>query len=244
VWDVRNPTQLPIEQLIPAAPQAEQTSAGVPRLAGERGSFSDRELVRFAALHGAVTMDHVRDAFSVGRTSAYRRVAALIEAGLLERLEILSEAPSVLRATRAGLRYVGLDLGLCTVSAGTLLHQLWCTSTALMLERDYEEVAVLGERELRFIERSEGRTLYSAKLGERPDDPTDSLTEQVFTNVSYILAHREADPDSAERLARVAGTEPSFTTTTKVGGRRENWWSRPEGTRTPPIGSSSSRPTA
>lgn len=67
----------------------------------------------------------------------------------------------------------------------------------------------------------------------RPDDPTDSLTEQVLTNVAYVIAHREADPDSAERLARVAGTEPSWTTTIKVGGRRENWWSRAEGSRTP-----------
>lgn len=67
----------------------------------------------------------------------------------------------------------------------------------------------------------------------RPDDPTDSLTEQVLTNVAYIVAHREADPDSAERLARIAGTEASRTTTTKVGGRRQYWWSRPEGTRTP-----------
>lgn len=67
----------------------------------------------------------------------------------------------------------------------------------------------------------------------RPDDPTDSLTEQVLTNVAYVIAHREADPDSAERLARVVGTEPSWTTTTKVGGRRENWWSRAEGSRIP-----------
>lgn len=67
----------------------------------------------------------------------------------------------------------------------------------------------------------------------RPDDATDSLTEQVLTNVAYVVAHREADPDSAERLARVIGTEPSWTTTTKVGGRRENWWSRAEGSRTP-----------
>lgn len=67
----------------------------------------------------------------------------------------------------------------------------------------------------------------------RPDDPGDSLTEQVLTNVVYLIAHREADPDSAERLARVVGTEPSWTTTTKVGGKREGWWSRAEGSRTP-----------
>jgi type IV secretory pathway TraG/TraD family ATPase VirD4 len=67
----------------------------------------------------------------------------------------------------------------------------------------------------------------------RPDDPTDSLTEQVLTNVEFCVVHREADPDSAERLARVAGTEQTWVTTTKVGGRRENWWSGPEGSRTP-----------
>lgn len=69
--------------------------------------------------------------------------------------------------------------------------------------------------------------------GARPEDPTDSLTEQVLTNVAYAVIHREADPDSAERLARVAGTEPSFVTTEKVGGPVRKPWERPEGTRTP-----------
>jgi hypothetical protein len=44
----------------------------------------------------------------------------------------------------------------------------------------------------------------------------DTLTEQVITNVGYTIAHRIADPDSAERLARMAGTEPDWTRTEQV----------------------------
>jgi type IV secretory pathway TraG/TraD family ATPase VirD4 len=69
--------------------------------------------------------------------------------------------------------------------------------------------------------------------GARSDDPSDTFTEQVLTNIEYAVVHREADPDSAERLARVAGTRPSWTTTEKVGGQKESWWDKREGTRTP-----------
>jgi len=65
----------------------------------------------------------------------------------------------------------------------------------------------------------------------RPEDASDTLTEQVLSNVSYTVAHRIADPDSAERLARIAGTEPAWTVTEKVGGGLLAG-SRREGTRT------------
>jgi type IV secretory pathway TraG/TraD family ATPase VirD4 len=54
--------------------------------------------------------------------------------------------------------------------------------------------------------------------GARPDDPSDTLTEQVLSNVEFTLAHRIGDPDSAERLARLAGTAPSWTTTHRTSG--------------------------
>jgi hypothetical protein len=44
----------------------------------------------------------------------------------------------------------------------------------------------------------------------------DTLTEQVISNVGYTIAHRIADPDSAERLARMAGTEPDWTRTEQL----------------------------
>lgn len=109
------------------------------------------------------------DAFGVGRTAAYRRVAACIAQGLLERLALLREEPTVLRATRSGLRFAGLDLGLCVVSPGSVSHWLRCTSVALELGERYGSDRVIAERELRFIEQAEGRPIYSAKLGHRPD---------------------------------------------------------------------------
>lgn len=66
----------------------------------------------------------------------------------------------------------------------------------------------------------------------RPDDASDTLTEQVLTNIEFAVIHRESDPDSAERLARMAGTKQSWVTTRRVSGV----WGIDglgEGTRTP-----------
>ncbi len=65
----------------------------------------------------------------------------------------------------------------------------------------------------------------------RPDDPSDTLTEQVLSNVEFTVAHRIGDPDSAERLARVAGTEPAWASTQRVDGTGMAL-PRGEGTRT------------
>ncbi len=68
----------------------------------------------------------------------------------------------------------------------------------------------------------------------RPEDGgSDTLTEQVLTNVEYVVVHREADPDSAERLARMAGTEPTWVTTQQVGVKVQGLFERQPGTRTP-----------
>lgn len=149
--------------------QVGEARAGGLRLSGVRGGFSDRELVRFVGLHGAVSVEHVMGAFGVGRTAAYRRVATCISQGLLERLALLREEPAVLRATRPGLRFAGLDLPLCVVSPGSVGHWLRCASVALAMEERCGPGPVIAERELRWIERSEGRPIFSAKLGHHPD---------------------------------------------------------------------------
>jgi type IV secretory pathway TraG/TraD family ATPase VirD4 len=66
----------------------------------------------------------------------------------------------------------------------------------------------------------------------RPDDPSDTLTEQVLTNIEFAVVHRESDPNSAERLARVAGTKQSWSTTRRVSGA-PGMGGMGEGTRTP-----------
>ena len=52
----------------------------------------------------------------------------------------------------------------------------------------------------------------------RPDDASDTLTEQVLTNLEYAAVHRQSDPASAERLAQMAGTDPAWVTTRRVTG--------------------------
>lgn len=139
---------------------------------GGRGAWGsserDRELVRFVGLHGAVAMEHVMLALGVGRTAAYRRVAACIEADLLERLDLLRGVPSLIRATAPGLRYAGLGLRVATISSGSVDHWLRCASTAILLSAEFGADAVLSERQLRQLEEVEGRPVFSAKVGEHP----------------------------------------------------------------------------
>lgn len=138
------------------------------RLPLKRGS-RDRELLRYVGRHGLVSIEHVMAALGVGRTAAYRRVAACIEAGLLERLDLLRSEPSLLRATRAGLRYAGLGLPLAVVSPGAVDHWLRCATTAQRLAAEFGAERILTERELALHERIEGKPIASARLGENPD---------------------------------------------------------------------------
>ena len=67
--------------------------------------------------------------------------------------------------------------------------------------------------------------------GARPEDGTDTLTEQVLSNIEFAVVHRVGDPDSAERFARMAGTLPAWTVTQRVSGAGA-MLSSGEGTRT------------
>ncbi len=67
--------------------------------------------------------------------------------------------------------------------------------------------------------------------GARPDDASDTLTEQVLSNIEFAVIHRIGDPDSAERLARLAGTTPAWSTTQRVSGNVMAYGTG-EGTRT------------
>ncbi len=128
----------------------------------------DQELVRFVGRHGAVAIEHVMAAMGVGRTAAYRRVGACVERGLLERLALLRGEPSLLRATRDGLRYAGLGLDVAVISPGSVDHWLRCASTSLLLAEEFGADRILTERELCLFERIERRAIASAKVGELP----------------------------------------------------------------------------
>jgi hypothetical protein len=133
-------------------------------------------------------MRHVMTALGVGRTAAYRRVAVCVDAGLLERLDLLSTEPGLLRATRDGLRYAGLGLPFAKVTPGAVDHLLRCTSTALQLGERYGDERILSERELVLAEQIAGRPIASADLGERRGGPCLHRPDLVVQADSGMIA--------------------------------------------------------
>jgi hypothetical protein len=129
----------------------------------------DRRLVSYVGRHGAVSIAHVMATADLCQAAAYRRVAALIDAGLLERLDLLRGEPALIRATRSGLRYAGLGMAPAVVSPGSVDHWLRCATVALDLEALHGAHRILTARELICAERHEGRPIASAKLGELPN---------------------------------------------------------------------------
>ncbi|MGA8744332.1 MAG: TraM recognition domain-containing protein [Solirubrobacterales bacterium] len=87
-----------------------------------------------------------------------------------------------------------------------------------------EFAAIAPEKVSRLFARARSAQLSIALLTQsladmraaRPDDPSDTLTEQVLANVEFIIAHRIGDPDSAERFARMGGTVPAWSMTQRV----------------------------
>jgi hypothetical protein len=169
------------------------------------GRDRDHDLVLFVGRHGIVNVRHVMKAMGVGRTAAYRRVGACIDAGLLERLPYLRHEPTLLRATKAGLGYAGLNLPLAHVPLAEIDHSLRCVSIAKVLGNHFGHDHVLTERELVFAERIEGEPIASAKLGVlRNGAPRLHRPDLVALMDSGVLAVEvELTPKSPRRLEQI-----------------------------------------
>jgi transposase len=126
----------------------------------------DREVVHWIARLGAVEVRHVMERFGICRSVAYDLVARCKRAGLLERLSLLHQEPALIRATRDGIAFSELGLGLASVTAGSWAHWTACADVALWLERTWGAEALMSVRELVFEERLEERPIASAVLGE------------------------------------------------------------------------------
>jgi hypothetical protein len=161
----------------------------------------DRELIRYVGRHGLVRIGHVMKAMDAGRTVTYDRVAACVDAGLLERLELLRSEPGLLRATRDGLRYAGLGLPVAKVSPGGVDHLLRCATTARLLEKHYKGDRVLSERELVLAEQIAGHSIASADVGERRGRVRLHRPDlAVLTKESAIAIEVELTPKAPRRL--------------------------------------------
>jgi len=171
---------------------------------GRPGPERDRQLVCFVGRHGLVAMGHVMDALGVGRTAAYRRVAACVEGGLIERLEVVRTEAGLLRATRDGLRYAGLGLPRAKVSPGTVDHLLRCATVGRQLERQHGADRVLTERELRVAEQTEGEKIASAEVGESRGGPRLHRPDlAVFAEIGTIAVEVELTAKSPRRLRSI-----------------------------------------
>ncbi len=146
-----------------------QLTVAPPGECGRLRGCRDRELLTYVGRLGIVSLPQAMEALGVGRSVTYDRVASCIGAGLLERIELLRGEPSLLRATRAGLRYAGLALPEAVVSPGAVDHWLRCAEAARILGGHHGHHHILTERELAFAERHESRPIASAKLAELPD---------------------------------------------------------------------------
>src|SRR4051812_21813877 len=105
----------------------------------------------------------------LGRSALYRRIAALVEHGLLAPSRLVYGQPALYTATRDGLAWAGMpQVEPARVGVATTRHWATCARLAVQLERT-ERVEVWGEPRLRAAELDAGRAVASAQLGYLPD---------------------------------------------------------------------------
>jgi hypothetical protein len=129
----------------------------------------DRSVVAWVAVIGAVSARDVMARFGIGRTVGYRRLAALVDAGLLARARLVYGQPALYVATADGVAFAGLgELDPARVNEASVRHWALCARLAVVLEQR-ERCEVWGEPRLRAAERQAGEPVASARRGTLPD---------------------------------------------------------------------------
>jgi hypothetical protein len=119
---------------------------------------------------GAAGATDVMARFGMGRTAAYRRLAALVDQGVLATERLLYGEPALYVATRDGLQWARLArLEPCRVGVGSARHFALCAQMAVVLERTEPAYRVWSEREIRAAELDAAGAVASAELGRLPD---------------------------------------------------------------------------
>ena len=155
---------------------------------------------------GAVSVNHLRARFGLGRTVAYRRTAVLVGAGLLERVPCLPGQARLLRATQRGLRMAALSGRVTVVSPALNGHHVARGWVAIGLERQHGPTAVLSERDVRMAEGMRRQPLGSSKIGELPTGqprlhrPDLAVLDRDAVAVAVEV---ELSPKAPERLERI-----------------------------------------
>jgi hypothetical protein len=105
----------------------------------------------------------------VGRTVGYRRLARLVDHGLLTRARLVYGQPALYMATADGVAFAGLrELDPARVNEASVRPWALCARLAVVLEQR-ERCEVWGEPRLRAAERQAGEPVASAERGTLPD---------------------------------------------------------------------------
>jgi hypothetical protein len=130
----------------------------------------DRAIVEWIGRLGAAAATDVMAHFAMGRTSTYRRLAMLVDQGLLAPARLLYGQPALYVATRDGLQWARLArFEPCRVGVASAKHFASCARLAVVLERTEPASRVCSEREVRVAELDAGEPVASAELGRLPD---------------------------------------------------------------------------
>ncbi len=177
----------------------------VVRIPLRSSAARDWQIVHWVARMGAVTVGQLRARFELGRTVAYRRIAACIAAGLLERIDTLRGQPALIRSTRRGFRFTGVGLRIAEIRPELVGHWIACADVALLLEAEFGQGAILSEREIRALETEEQRAVASAVLGERPDGSKilHRADLAVYAQGQVTAIEVELTPKSPQRLEAI-----------------------------------------
>ena len=130
----------------------------------------DRAIVEWIGRLGAASAADVMARFGMGRTATYRRLAALVDQGVLAAERLLYGEPSLYVATREGLQWARVArLEPCRVGVASARHFALCARLAVVLEHSEPGYGVWSEREVRVAELDAGGPVASAELGRLPD---------------------------------------------------------------------------
>jgi hypothetical protein len=130
----------------------------------------DRSIVEWIGRLGAAAAIDVMARFAMGRPATYRRLAALVDQGVLATARLLYGQPALYVATCEGLLWARLArLEPCRVGVSSARHFALCAQLAVVLERTEPAYGVWTEREVRAAELEAGGAVASAELGRLPD---------------------------------------------------------------------------
>lgn len=126
----------------------------------------DLKILEWVGRQGVVRAEHVMARVGMGRSATYRRLAQLVDYGLLRRYRVLYNDGALLAATAEGLCAVGLDHPRpARIALAQVPHMVLSATLAARLEPHLQEQTLLIDREHRAAENATGRPLGSAILG-------------------------------------------------------------------------------